>query len=120
MEELKSCLFCGRYIDKSFAYCPYCGFEFGQRGDASEYPEETPDLSSVVSLAPEEGDGIPGSARASDYIARLRDMQNLLSDMERELDLILSNAGSAPRQDRGEAKIRLSGHGQVTSFSKGP
>jgi hypothetical protein len=128
MEELKSCLFCGRYIDKTFAYCPYCGFEFSGRDDGPEYSEEAPALSSVVSLVSEEGGNAPSAVQPSDYLARLRDMQKTLADMERELDLILSGSGAAPGLDRREAKlpdtgrgsVGLSGHGQVTSSSKGP
>ena len=128
MEELKSCLFCGRYIDKTFAYCPYCGFEFSGRGDVSEYAEDAPPPPSVVSLAAEEGPASQNAVQPSDYLERLRDMQKTLSDMERELDLILSGSGAAPGQERREAKlpdagrgsVGLSGHGQVTSSSKGP
>ncbi len=92
MEELKSCLFCGRYVDKTFAYCPYCGFEFSQREAPAEYAEEAPVIASVVSLAVEETSKAPAAPRPADYIARLGDMQRLLSDMERELDLLLADS----------------------------
>jgi hypothetical protein len=120
MEELKSCLFCGRYIDKTFAYCPYCGFEFGQRDDAAEYTEETP----AASLVSEEIEAAPAAGKRPDYIARLRDMQKLLTDMESELDLLLSKSGAALRPakipDKGRGSVGLSGRGQVTSSSEGP
>jgi hypothetical protein len=98
MEELKSCLFCGRYIDKSFAYCPYCGFEFGRREEAAAYAEEPP-LVSTLDPPPAEALAAASDApeRAPDYLTRLSDMQNRLTDMERELDLILSGTPQAEK-----------------------
>jgi hypothetical protein len=110
MEELKCCLFCGRYIDTTFRYCPYCGYEFSAREDFSDMAEEMPgDVAS--SFLPAESDCL-GAERGilpfdqhrakSDSperadppltcIARLRNMEKLLADMERELDLIISRA----------------------------
>jgi len=33
MEDLKSCLFCGKPVDREYAYCPWCGYEFGPGDD---------------------------------------------------------------------------------------
>ncbi len=104
MGELKSCLFCGKRVDEAFEYCPHCGSEFGEGdetvafggdrsageragGDPSvlgpELPGLLPDADCCV---PEEDEG---------YLNRLRTLQEILADMERELDVILGR-GSDP------------------------
>ena len=73
MGELKSCLFCGKNVDRTFEYCPHCGYEFGEGEDclpSAVEPEQRP-----------VDDG--------DYLVRLRTLQEILSDMEKELDLII-------------------------------
>jgi uncharacterized Zn finger protein (UPF0148 family) len=125
MEELKCCLFCGRYIDKSFRYCPYCGYEFTAREELGEQPEESaeeqpsnfepaefePD-SMVAWPAPVETRqaGDKAADRVLAYLERLRDIEKHLSDMERELDFIISRA----------RPLQSASRGPVTSSSKGP
>jgi hypothetical protein len=82
MGELKSCLFCGKNVDRSFEYCPHCGYEFGQGEELPGLIEETT------------GEVIP--AGEEDYLLRLRNLQELLADMERELDLILRTSSKDP------------------------
>jgi hypothetical protein len=126
MEELKACLFCGRYVDKSFRYCPYCGYEFGQKDDLSDPAGETSpgftfadsgsdasaleglDLSGGTSDRSLLASGSPSSV--FEYLSRLQDMQELLSKMERDLDLIISQARTAKSPVTGP----------VRSSSKGP
>ena len=81
MGELKSCLFCGKNVDIAFQYCPYCGYEFGQG-------EELPVLLEEVACEP--------AAEEEDYLLRLRTLQELLSDMEKELDLIIRTSSRDP------------------------
>jgi hypothetical protein len=109
MDELKSCLFCGRYIDKTFRYCPHCGYEFTAEEDPSE-PGEDP------GRVPEEGEGndeesqaVPGTSDF--YFLRLQDIQKLLADMEKELDLMLTEGGLNP----GRASA-----GALTTSSRDP
>jgi hypothetical protein len=82
MGELKSCLFCGKNVDRTFEYCPYCGYEFGQG-------EELPGLI-------EETTGEPIAAGEEDYLLRLRNLQDLLTDMEKELDHIIRTSSKDP------------------------
>jgi hypothetical protein len=82
MGDQKSCLFCGRNVDNAFAYCPHCGYEFGD-GDEPVAPAMEPAADS-----PTTGDG--------DYLVRLRTLQEVLADMERELDLILRTSSKDP------------------------
>ncbi|HVO38662.1 MAG TPA: hypothetical protein VMV03_06510 [Spirochaetia bacterium] len=82
MEEQKTCLFCGKNVDRSFQYCPHCGYEFGQGEDLCALLEETA--------------GDPGSEGEEDYLLRLRTLQELLADMEKELDLIIRTSSRDP------------------------
>jgi predicted amidophosphoribosyltransferase len=82
MGDLKSCLFCGKNVDRSFQYCPHCGYEFGQGEDLPGLIEETT------------GDLI--ATGEQDYLVRLRTLQELLCDMERELDLIIKTSSKDP------------------------
>jgi hypothetical protein len=82
MGELKSCLFCGKNVERAFQYCPYCGYEFGQGEDLPGLLDET-----MGELVPEAGE---------DYSLRIRTLQELLSDMERELDLIIKTSSKGP------------------------
>jgi hypothetical protein len=117
MEELKSCLFCGRYVDKTFRYCPHCGYEFGQREDFAEYTDDsageapqyllTPETD-VIAPAPPVLEDREGETTFVRYLSRLKDMQRLLSDIEKELDLIILRGRELPVK------------GPVTSSSKGP
>jgi hypothetical protein len=96
MGELKSCLFCGKNVDSSFQYCPHCGYEFGQeersveyRGDRSteyhgDFPAPAEDTAETVPEAEE------------DYLLRIRTLQDLLADMEKELDLIIRTSSKDP------------------------
>jgi hypothetical protein len=82
MGDLKSCLFCGKNVEISFQYCPHCGYEFGQGDELPGLIEETT------------GDAVP--AVEEDYLLRLRTLQELLSDMEQELDLIIRTSSKDP------------------------
>jgi hypothetical protein len=82
MEERKACLFCRKIVDGSFQYCPHCGYEFGEGEELSALLEET--------MADASRDG------EEDYLLRLRTLQELLSDMERELDLIIRTSSKGP------------------------
>lgn len=96
MGELKSCLFCGKNVDEAFDYCPHCGCEFGQGedrltpvGDKSIYGGELPGL-----IEETNGECVP--AGDEDYLHRLRNLQEILADMERELDLIIRTSSRGP------------------------
>ncbi|MGO9310329.1 MAG: hypothetical protein ACLQDL_15085 [Spirochaetia bacterium] len=94
MGELKSCLFCGKSVDEAFDYCPHCGCEFGQGEDksafAAEYGGDLPGLIEETT-----GECVP--AGDDDYLHRLRTLQEVLTDMERELDLIIAMDGEVGR-----------------------
>jgi hypothetical protein len=82
MGELKSCLFCGKNVENAFQYCPHCGYEFGQG-------EDLPVLLEEVACEP----AVDGE---EDYLLRLRTLQELLADMEKELDLIIRTSSKGP------------------------
>jgi hypothetical protein len=82
MGDSKSCLFCGKRVDRTFEYCPHCGYEFSE-GD--ELLPPLPETAADASAVP------PDDA---DYLVRLRTLQEILSDMERELDLIITRTAS--------------------------
>ena len=82
MEEQKACLFCGKIVDGTYQYCPHCGYEFGEGEELSALLDET--------MGDSSGDG------EQDYLLRLRTLQDLLSDMERELDLIIRSSSKDP------------------------
>jgi hypothetical protein len=95
MGELKSCLFCGKNVDQAFEYCPHCGYEFGQDderaslGDTAALGADLPGLIDEPSAeCPEEGE--------KDYLLRLRTLQEILTDMERELDVIIRTSSKGP------------------------
>ena len=82
MEERKTCLFCGKHVECAFQFCPHCGYEFWQGEDIPVLAEET------VIECPKGGE--------TDYLLRLRTLQELLADMERELDLIIRTSSKGP------------------------
>ena len=82
MGEQKTCLFCGKIVDATYEYCPHCGYEFGQDDELSAFLDESRGDSSC-----EEG---------GNYLLRLRTLQELLADMERELDLIITTSSKGP------------------------
>jgi hypothetical protein len=94
MGELKSCLFCGKNVDLAFEYCPHCGYEFGEGDDRvtspADYRGELPGL-----IEETNGECVP--AGDEDYMHRLRTLQEILTDMERELDLIIAMDGEVGR-----------------------
>ncbi|MGA2377817.1 MAG: hypothetical protein ABSG85_00765 [Spirochaetia bacterium] len=103
MGELKSCLFCGKNVDEAFEYCPHCGCEFGQGEDksafgtdkstsAADYRGTGGDLPGLI----EETTGECVPAGDDDYLHRLRTLQEILTDMERELDLIIRTSSKGP------------------------
>ncbi len=99
MEELKSCIFCGKPVDRDYSYCPWCGYEFGPGDDvpvvrrepapAAAAPADDP--ASEPAPVPAETPG-PGQS----VLLRLTTLEELLSDMERELDLILRTSSADP------------------------
>jgi hypothetical protein len=82
MGEQKSCHFCGKNVDMTYQYCPHCGYEFGQGED--------------LPVLIEEATGEPVAVGQEDYLVRLRTLQELLSDMESELDLIIRTSSKGP------------------------
>ena len=108
MGELKSCLFCGKRVDRAFEYCPHCGYEFGDDEErltaagaerllvgerpAPDAPHElSPRGSDLPVLVEEESrDCAPAD---EDYLHRLRALQEILAEMERELDILLAMGG---------------------------
>ena len=99
MEELKSCLFCGKPVDRDYSYCPWCGYEFGPGDDVPVVKRE----SAPPAAAPAD-DPVPEPQPApvespvpnQSVLLRLTTLEELLSDMERELDLILRTSSTDP------------------------
>jgi hypothetical protein len=89
MEELKSCLFCGKPVDRDYSYCPWCGYEFGPGDDVPVARREPGPPVPEPQPAPAEASG-PGQS----VLLRLTTLEELLSDMERELDLILRTSSA--------------------------
>jgi hypothetical protein len=85
MEELKTCLFCGKNVDPAFQFCPHCGYEFGQGDDAAVLADETAG-----------GSEQPVKRSGEDYLGRLRSLEELLSSMEKELDTMLKTSSRDP------------------------
>ena len=115
MGELKSCLFCGKNVDMAFEYCPHCGYEFGEGEDksasAADYRGAGNDLPGLL----EETTGGCVPAGDEDYLHRLRTLQEVLADMERELDLIIAMDGEVgPGAAAGSPSetARARGHGR--------
>jgi hypothetical protein len=103
MGELKSCLFCGKNVDLAFEYCPHCGYEFGEGEDkptsAVDYRSTGGDKSAFGGELPgliEEATGECLPAGDDDYMHRIRTLQEILTDMERELDLIIRTSSKGP------------------------
>ncbi len=100
MEELKACLFCGRYIDRTFRYCPHCGYEFAQEDEGPDPAEEAAGAApwqGEPAAEQREGDsaGPPVPGTGTYYLLRLKDIEKLLIEMEHELDLIISESPPA-------------------------
>ena len=91
MEELKACLFCGKPVDRDYAYCPWCGYEFGP-GDDVPIARREP----AAPVAAPEPAPAPVEAGGQSVLLRLTSLEELLSDMERELDLILKTSSADP------------------------
>jgi hypothetical protein len=99
MEELKSCLFCGKPVDRDYAYCPWCGYEFGPGDDVPvARRESTPAPAARADDPPPEPQPVPAEAgpAGQSVLLRLTTLEELLSDMERELDLILRTSSADP------------------------
>jgi len=96
MEDLKSCLFCGKPVDRDYSYCPWCGYEFGPGDDVPIVRRESaPAAAAVDDPAPEPApaeSAVPGQS----VLLRLTTLEELLTDMERELDLILKTSSADP------------------------
>jgi hypothetical protein len=99
MEELKSCIFCGKPVDRDYAYCPWCGYEFGP-GDDVPIARREPAAARAGLAADPVPDAPPAAAEApaanQSVLLRLTTLEELLSDMERELDLILRTSSADP------------------------
>jgi hypothetical protein len=100
MEELKACLFCGKPVDRDYAYCPWCGYEFGPGDDVLPARRDSPAATSSPDPAPARAaDASPAAVAAAagqSVLLRLTSLEELLSDMERELDLILRTSSADP------------------------
>ena len=99
MEDLKSCLFCGKPVDRDYSYCPWCGYEFGPGDDVPVVRREPAPPAAAPADEPA-GDPQPAPAEAAgpgqNVLLRLTTLEELLSDMERELDLILRTSSADP------------------------
>ncbi len=93
MEDLKACLFCGKPVDRDYAYCPWCGYEFGPGDDVPIARREPAAPAAAPEPAPAPAE--PPAAGQS-VLLRLTSLEELLSDMERELDLILKTSSTDP------------------------
>jgi hypothetical protein len=89
MEDQKSCLFCGKGVDRTFVYCPHCGYEFGEC-------DESPPIGAPQGSPPEEAVAAGCAGEERDYLVRLRTLQDILSDMEKELDVIIRTSSKDP------------------------
>ncbi len=110
MGELKSCLFCGKHVDEDFEYCPHCGYEFGEGDEISAFGGDTSTLASELPglIGEECGGCVP--EKDEGYLRRLRTLQEILSDMERELDLILAMEGEiGPGRQHGAPRAGTPG-----------
>ncbi len=118
MGELKACLFCGRYIDRTYRYCPHCGYEFAEEDDSAESVDEAAAESAAEQAPDGQDEPAPGRQAVprlgSHYLVRLGDIQRLLTEMERELDLMISR--TAP--PRGPAERPPAG--ALTTSSRDP
>jgi hypothetical protein len=99
MEDLKSCIFCGKPVDRDYSYCPWCGYEFGP-GDDVPVVRREPVSAAVVPADDPAGESAPVPAEnpgaGQNVLLRLTTLEELLSDMERELDLILRTSSADP------------------------
>ena len=75
MEVLKTCSFCGRFIDKTFLFCPYCGYDF-RRPETGTAEAQRPPVAGEV-----------------DCSQRFYAMEQTLSRIEEELDLLILSKG---------------------------
>ena len=97
MEELKSCLFCGKPVDRDYSYCPWCGYEFGPGDDVPIARRAgVPTAAAVVDDPVPEPVSVESPAPGQSVLLRLTTLEELLTDMERELDLILKTSSADP------------------------
>lgn len=98
MEELKSCLFCGKPVDRDYSYCPWCGYEFGPGDELPVARRESPAAAAPPEDPALEPAPVPAGAAepGQSVLLRLTTLEELLSDMERELDLILRTSSADP------------------------
>ena len=82
MGELKSCLFCGKNVDRASSTVRTAATSSAR---ARICPVSSRRRRAISSRTGEE-----------DYLVRLRTLQELLSDMERELDLIIKTSSKDP------------------------
>ncbi len=115
MGELKACLFCGRYIDKTYRYCPHCGYEFAQDDDPAE-PLDEPAAEQATD-AQEEAGRAAVPRLGNHYLVRLGDIQRLLTEMERELDLMISRTSPPPAE---QPPAERPPEGALTTSSRDP
>ena len=87
MEDLKSCLFCGKHVDSGlFQYCPRCGYSWAGRRRADRATRGRMPAASPERTGARHPRECRRPRRAPSPRAAL---EELLSDMERELDLII-------------------------------
>ena len=99
MEELKSCLFCGKPVDRDYSYCPWCGYEFGPGDDvpvARREPHPRRPHRPTIPQASRRPFPRKPPGPGQNVLLRLTTLEELLSDMERELDLILKTSSTDP------------------------
>jgi hypothetical protein len=97
MEELKSCIFCGKPVDRDYSYCPWCGYEFGPGDDVPIARRgSVPTSAAAVDDPVPEPVTVESPAPGQSVLLRLTTLDELLSDMERELDLILKTSSTDP------------------------
>jgi hypothetical protein len=96
MEELKSCLFCGKPVDRDYAYCPWCGYEFGPGDDVPLARHESSPAAAADAVPEPVAAHAETGGPSQSVLLRLTTLEELLSDMERELDLILKTSSADP------------------------
>lgn len=76
MKEIRFCSFCGKILDSSFNYCPFCGT---QNRDVIAFE-------SIVDASLEKVEKV----RMSNEIKRLEKLEDVLEKLENDLNLFLS------------------------------
>ena len=98
MEELKSCIFCGKPVDRDYSYCPLVRLRVRPGDDVPVVRREPAPRRPYRPTTPcANRRPSPRKPRAGqNVLLRLTTLEELLSDMERELDLILRTSSADP------------------------